>query len=161
MKKRTIIVDIDGTLANIDHRLHFIQDFKDDAEATFKADWDAFYEDCDKDKPIKPTVQLVKDLWKAGWGVILITSRSDAVREQTMEWLAEYNITYDILFMRKHGDHSNDVDLKRAWLHDLRVGRIAIPSLEPPTVALEDRTRVIDMWREEGLVALQCDSGDF
>ena len=161
MKKRTIIVDIDGTLANCKHRLHHINDFKNDVEATFKADWDAFYERCNEDKPIKGTVALVKDLKKAGWGIILITGRSDMVRAKTMEWLSMHAITYDILLMRKHGDHTSDVTLKRQWLHDLREGRIVIPYLDPPTMALEDRARVVDMWREEGLIALQCAEGDF
>jgi len=162
-KNPTIIVDIDGTLANCEHRLHHIRYFGSEGgeEATFKADWDAFYENCDKDDPIEPTCELVRVLKEAGWGVILITGRSYFARKETIGWLQSYNIKYDLLLMRRHGDHTADDKLKKEWLHDLREGRISISGLASPSIVLEDRARVVDMWREEGLICLQCDKGDF
>ena len=160
--KPTIIVDIDGTIADCSARLHFITQFKNDKEATFKADWDAFYENMDKDDPIELTCALVRTLRSAGWGVILITGRSSLVREQTIEWLERNKIPWDLILMRKHGDHTDDFEIKRAWLRDMREGRIILPkNLSVPTIALEDRGRVVKMWREEGLIALQCAEGDF
>ena len=160
--KPTIIVDIDGTIADCSARLHFITQFKDDKEATFKADWDAFYENCDKDDAIEPTCTLVRTLRSAGWGVILITGRSSLAREKTIEWLEGHKIPWDLILMRKHGDHTDDSELKRAWLHDMREGRIVLPkNISVPKIVLEDRSRVVKMWREEGLVALQCAEGDF
>lgn len=160
--KPTIIVDIDGTLADCSARLHFITQFKDDVEATFKADWDAFYENCDKDDPIEPTCQMVRTLRGAGWGVILITGRSSMAREKTIEWLEQNKIPWDLILMRKHGDHTDDHELKRQWLNDMRDGRIVLPkNISVPTIVLEDRSRVVEMWREEGLIALQCAKGDF
>ncbi len=158
----TIIVDIDGTLADCSARLHYITQFKDDVEATFKADWDAFYENCDKDDAIEPTCTLVQALHAAGWGIILITGRSSMAREKTIEWLADHQIPYDLILMRAHGDHTDDMKLKKAWLHDLREGRIVLPAhMDYPSIALEDRSRVVKMWREEGLIVLQCAEGDF
>ncbi len=160
--KPTIIVDIDGTIADCSARLHFITQFKDDKEATFKADWDAFYENCDKDDPIEPTCTLVRALRSAGWGVILITGRSSLARGMTIEWLEANKIPWDLILMRKHGDHTDDSELKRAWLADLRTGRIVLPkNVKVPEIVLEDRGRVVKMWREEGLIALQCAEGDF
>jgi len=158
----TIIVDIDGTLADCSSRLHHIIRYKDDEEMTFKADWDAFYEDCDKDDPIEPTCRLVRTLGQAAWGIILITGRSSMARDKTIAWLAAHQIPYDLILMRQHGDHTDDVALKKQWLFDLREGRIVLPSdMNVPTIVLEDRARVVTMWREEGLLALQCAEGDF
>lgn len=160
--KPTIIVDIDGTIADCSARMHFIAQFKDDKEATFKADWDAFYENCDKDDEIIPTCALVRTLRTAGWGVILITGRSSFAREKTIAWLDEHRIPWDLILMRRHGDHTEDIKLKRAWLHDIREGRIVLPkNIAVPTIAIEDRSRVVKMWREEGLIALQCADGEF
>jgi hypothetical protein len=65
-----IIFDLDGTLANCEHRRHFvdsscisskedfekwIKPFHDAKECPrWKQDWKAFYEACDKDTPILP-----------------------------------------------------------------------------------------------------------
>lgn len=157
----SIIVDIDGTLANCSHRLHHIRNFESDKEATFKADWDAFYQDCMDDSPIKPTVRLVKSLADRDYCIILVTGRSGKYRNQTELWLEGHDIPYDLLLMRGHGDHTPDRDIKRAWLEMIRGGQIALPNAEFPTIALEDRKRVVDMWREEGLVCYQVDEGDF
>jgi len=157
----SIIVDIDGTIADCGHRLHHINGFKNDVEATHKADWDAFHAETGNDSPIEPTCQMVRELYSAGWKIIMITGRSDSCRGDTVAWLEENRIGFDLLLMRKRGDHSQDQEIKRAWLHDLRVGRIHLPHMEPPRIVIEDRSRVVKMWREEGLIALQCDTGDF
>ena len=53
--KKAIIFDIDGTLANLDHRLrHILNEPKD---------WDSFYRDIDKDQPIAPITLLCYSLF--------------------------------------------------------------------------------------------------
>lgn len=160
MSKPSIIVDIDGTLADCEHRVHHIQGMSDE-KATFKADWDAFYENCAQDEPIQPTIDVVSGLAKAGWAIILMTGRSDKYRLQTEAWLDTYGIVYDMLLMRKHGDHTDDWKIKQEWLCMLHGGRLSLPGVEPPWVAIEDRSRVVEMWRSEGLICLQCAKGDF
>lgn len=157
----SIIVDIDGTIANCEHRLHHIVSFKDDAEATFKADWDAFYEECHRDEPLFNTISLVQALIDQDWAIILITGRAGKYRRQTETWLEQNDIFYDLMLMRKHGDHSEDVVIKKAWLKQLRNGQIAIRGVLPPRLVIEDRKCVVEMWREEGLTCLQCAEGDF
>lgn len=49
-----ILVDIDGTIADIIHRLHFIQGPR--------KDWPAFFDAMDKDEPIPEMIELVKAL---------------------------------------------------------------------------------------------------
>ncbi len=164
--RKSVIVDIDGTLANIDHRLHHIgkgpaRDVSTPEESA-DIDWDAFHADCHADIPIEPTCQLVRALgWEDDWAIILMTGRGGENRDATVTWLKEHDIPYDLLLMREPGNHELDVKCKRRWLHMIRDGRINLPDCLEPRLVIEDRARVIDMWREEGLVALQCDGGDF
>lgn len=158
--RKSIIVDIDGTIADCDHRLHHIQGMSD-KDATFKADWDAFYEDCAEDEPIEPTCELVRALIDSDWAVILVTGRSGKYRVQTEEWLHRNDIWYDLLLMRKHGDHSPDDEIKLKWLQMLHNGQITLRGVLAPWIAIEDRARVVEMWRSQGLVCLQCAKGDF
>lgn len=157
----SIIVDIDGTIANCEHRLHHIENFSSDTEATFEADWDAFYSNCDLDDPIGPVVQLVKSLCDRDYCVILITGRSGKYREQTEQWLRAHEIPFDLLLMRKDGDHTSDDVIKRAWWRLIKSGQVSLPEAALPNLVIEDRKRVVEMWREEGLICLQCAKGDF
>lgn len=156
----SIIVDIDGTLADCSHRVHHIQDFSNDKEATFKADWDAFYADCMHDSAIHPTVELVKSL-HSEYAIILVTGRSAKYRDVTEAWLLKHGIEFDLMLMRRHGDHTEDVIIKQDWLYRLRDGRLALPFVEAPQIAIEDRARVVKMWRDNGLICFQVDEGDF
>lgn len=80
-----IIFDLDGTLADCEHRRHFVDHRKDqtirgyvkqrmcDCEyphemdpwieketgKKWKPDWKSFYEACDKDKPIEPVIKII------------------------------------------------------------------------------------------------------
>lgn len=159
--RSSIIVDIDGTLANCEHRVHHIQGFADDKEATFKADWDAFYKDCMDDIAIVPVCDLVRSLVDDNWAIILMTGRSDHYRKETEKWLSVYDIQYDVLLMRKHGDHTDDLQIKRAWYRMLQKGQISLGGVKIPMLVIEDRKQVVEMWREEGLICLQCAKGDF
>jgi len=155
--RKSVFVDIDGTIADIRHRVHHINN----DDPSHKKDWEAFYEDIKNDKPIIPTMNLVRSMHADGWFVILITGRDAERKHSTRTWLKKYNMPYDVLLMRPIGIHTTDVEIKRAWLNKMRDGELVFNDVEPPRLAIEDRQKVIDMWREEGLVALQCDEGDF
>jgi len=157
---RSIFVDIDGTLADIRHRVHHITS-RDDTVATKTTDWDAFYADIKDDKPIVPTIELVRSLYKNGCFIILITGRDAARVDLTKTWLKAHDVPWDVLLMRPIGDHRPDVKIKREWLHKIRDGELTFHDVPVPAIAIEDRQKVVDMWREEGLIALQCDVGDF
>ncbi len=79
------VFDIDGTLADITHRLHFIQDEK--------KDWDSFFAACIDDAPIGHMLDLAWYIGKDHY-VIYVSGRSDAVRDLTRQWL-EANMAPD------------------------------------------------------------------
>ncbi len=76
------IFDLDGTLALIQHRRHFVEgDPKD---------WKAFYAACDRDEPNEPVFATMERLRHAGADVWIFSGRSDEVRDKTVAWLAQH-----------------------------------------------------------------------
>lgn len=141
--KNTIVVDLDGTLANIQHRLHFLR--------TEPPNWDAFYEACDKDLPKPWCVELIKSMKAAGYRVILVSARTNKVLEKTRQWLKEIGLfdLVELTLVRDGKDNTPDQILKKSWLDAFGKEQILF--------VVDDRQRVVDMWRENGLTCLQCD----
>ena len=68
-------------------------------------------------------------------------------------WLAREGVRYHELRLRRDGDRRSDTVAKREMVADLDRGHVLF--------IVEDRTSVVDMWRAEGFVCLQCAPGDF
>ena len=144
-----IIFDLDGTLANIEHRLHFIQ------RPNREKDWDAFHKACTQDKVISPLVQICKDLIYVGHTIEVWSGRSDKVRAETQHWLACHGVFPSQLLMRMEGDYTPDHELKEMWLMH------AIGSGQTPDLVFDDRSRLVEMWRRNGIQCCQVAPGDF
>ena len=142
------IFDIDGTLADLSHRLHFIQDKP--------ADWRAFFAACPADKPIREVIEIAKAL-QLVHSIKLITGRSDEVEDQTAQWINDQGIYFSGLLMRKAGDHRED-SIVKAELLDALLTRHHQDSIAG---VFEDRQQVVDMYRARGLRVFQVDRGDF
>lgn len=142
---KTIIFDLDGTLADLTHRLHHVKNGK--------TQWDQFFAACSEDAPIKNLVALARMLY--GFATFIIVSgRSDQVRQQTVEWLAKHGIEYHQLIMRKAGDYRPDQIIKEEILDQLLAAGHEI------MFTVDDRQRVVDMWRHRGITCLQCAAWD-
>lgn len=136
-----VIFDLDGTIANIDHRTHFVND-------TARPDWDAFFAACVDDLPVPHVIETFFAHIRAGHRVRIWSGRSDVVRKQTENWL-QYVAGIDpcwLQHMRADGDNTPDVELKRFWLNQEWVR---------PDLVYDDRQRVVDMWRQEGVPCFQ------
>lgn len=139
-----VVSDLDGTLCDISHRLHHVKNGNHN--------WDAFFQECDKDVPKPVTIAVVNTIEAAGHRVEIWSGRSDIVRDKTEKWLKDNGVKYDLLRMRKHGDHRPDVVIKKEWLDQCGIGR--------PELILDDRQCVVDMWRENGITCFQVDQWD-
>lgn len=143
MTNRVIIFDIDGTLADLRHRLHFIQNGK--------KDYDGFFDAMGDDTPIEPVVWLARKLGTS-FGVICVSGRPDSHREQTSKWLKAHGLDiFNVvdIYMRKAGDYRPDHIVKREILDQIRADGY------DPFLVIDDRPQVVEMWRSQGLVCLQ------
>jgi FMN phosphatase YigB (HAD superfamily) len=141
---KIVIFDLDGTLANIDHRLHFIENDN--------KDWNAFYKACKYDKPIKQTIEILRML-NTLYDIHIFSGRGEIAIDETVIWLGMNGIPYSCLKMRKDGDFSSDEKLKENWLKGYDKKDIYC--------VFEDRKKVAEMWRKNGIMCFQVANGDF
>ncbi len=145
MKDEIVIFDIDGTLADVSERIHHVR--------KKPKNWPAFFEGMAQDKAIHSMVRLCNILYVSGIQIVLCSGRNEEHRAQTVEWLAGQGVNYHDLLLRGRNDRRSDTEVKRELLATLDKSKILF--------VVEDRSRVVEMWRSEGLVCLQCAPGEF
>ena len=154
--KPLYIFDIDGTAALIDHRRPILDRLDD------KNRWREFYSLCDKDTPNEPVLRTLERLRITGAEIWFFSGRSEEVRGKTVDWLTEHTsfmsheLTPLILNMRLEGDYTADDKLKESWLNSMM-----ICDRERLIAVFDDRQRVVDMWRRNGVACYQVADGDF
>ena len=82
---------------------------------------------------------------KAGYNIILVSGRSDEYRELTENWLRENNIFYIALWMRKADDIRADSIIKEEIFKEYIEPYYTVHAI------IDDRKRVLRMWRRLGL----------
>lgn len=152
---RCYIFDIDGTLADLSHRLHHIKPVYDAKGTLPPKDWASFFAACPDDAPIPHTIKLAIDVAMAGAAIVYVSGRSDECRQATEDWLRRHALPEGDLFMRKAGDHRPDHMVKVELLERLREDGYQ------PVMAFDDRNQVVKMWRELGIPCAQVAEGDF
>lgn len=146
-KVKYIIADLDGTIALIDHRRHLV--------TGEKKYFDEFNAQCVNDIPNTPVIELLRLCAFYGYTTIICSGRDETYRQETIFWLKKNAVAYEKLFMRPKKNSDPDNELKRMWLHT------KLPPTEEILFILDDRKKVVDMWREEGLTCLQVAPGNF
>ena len=141
-----ILIDIDGTLANIDHRLHFWH----------SKDYDAFDAAMHLDVPNSWCMTLIEK-FKIDHKIFLITGRLGKHRAITQSWLIKHNIFHNGLLMLKPDDqrYLRD-DIIKQELYNMYIRGIFSVSF-----IVDDRVHIVEMWRSMGLVCLACTRGDY
>lgn len=145
--KSAIIIDLDGTLCDIDHRKHFIDQPK--------KDWNQFYENMTFDLLNIWCDIIVEQIYRSGTDVLIVTGRPSNYYTQTKEWLESNFIKYTKIFMREEGDFRKDSIVKEEIYEKYIAANYNV------IFAIEDRKQVVDMWRSLGITCLQCDEGNF
>ncbi len=149
--KTLIIVDIDGTISDCSHRLHL-------AQAKL---WDEFNEACTADSPHLDTLTLIGTLANdMEYMIVAVTGRSEKYRGLTEQWLKKHRMlsVFDIILMRPDGDWCPDVELKPRLLDEYFGGRDWVSST---WFVLEDRDKVVEMYRNLGLSVWQVRQGTY
>ena len=145
MKKSAIIIDLDGTLADISHRRHHVEDGN--------KNWKAFYNGITRDD-INVWCHAIIDRFSDDNEVLLVTGRPEPYRDITRAWLDRYHISYSGLFMRPDKDYRKDFVIKQEIYDNYIKDSFDI------LFAIDDRQQVVDMWRRNDITCLQCAEGD-
>ncbi len=175
-----IIFDLDGTLADCEHRRHFVDSLGDHPDyyrepckscsdgshhkidpqihkitgEKWKQDWKSFYEACEKDLPIEPVIEYWNDQISLGAmdANMIWSGRCESARDKTEKWL-EYHIlcfNSNQLKMRPIGNTEPDEVLKERWLDE------AIAEGKTIDFVFDDRPKAIKMWRRRGIFVFNC-----
>lgn len=185
-----IIFDLDGTLANCEHRRHFVdpsqnamylhrcnprgkENFQELSgwfhiytNRKFKPDWKAFFEACDQDTPIKTTLEILINCLLSGRKVQIWTGRCESVREKTMRWLKE-NL-YSCYRLRSLLLDDLELKVKMRPIGDytpdyqLKERWLDDALTEGKTIefVFDDRAKVIQMYRRRGIFVFDCNQED-
>ena len=93
---------------------------------------------------------------KQGFKIFILSGRLDNSKDVTIKWLKYWNVPFDKLQMRpdnKKDKFTPDDVLKQNWLNDLDKKDILC--------VFDDRQKVVDMWRANGIPCFQVAPGNF
>ena len=146
-QSKAVIFDMDGTLADCDHRKHFVEGKK--------KYFDKFYDAMGEDTKNDVVCGLCNMYSLNSWHIIICTGRPESYREITEKWLKDKGIFYNELMMRPDARKFDpDYKVKQTMLDDiLKVRKVH--------VSVDDRKQVVDMWRSNGITCLQVADGGF
>lgn len=148
-KPLAVICDLDGTLCNIDHRLHYVRDNENK-----KKNWKAFFDNMSKDTPNAWCQEIIEKL-SGYFPIVFASGRPDDYKLRTIHWLEDNALPTRNLYMRCTGDYRQDYIAKEIILDFEILTRFT------PYFFIDDRKQVVDLWRRRGYVCLQCNEGAF
>lgn len=135
-----IICDLDGTLAWMQGRSPY--------DGT-KVDEDRI------DPQLRDLLGLLRHM---GFTLLFVSGRegTEECRTKTQKWLERYFDNHGFkLFMRKEKDYRGDEIIKKEIYDTYIKDKYYIATV------FDDRNKVVDMWRKEGLLCCQVAEGDF
>lgn len=155
MKKEYIVVDIDGTIANNQHRAHLLSGLvaSDENRGTkvLAADrWDEFYDLCDKDEPYLDMRSIIKRV-AATSQVIYLTGRVERIRGKTVSWLKKHGFPSGTLYMRANDDFRRNSEFK--------LEALKTKGLTPENVLCIFEDNDVEAFREAGFRTLHVMEG--
>lgn len=147
--EKVVICDLDGTLCDITHRLHFVQGVE-------KKDWRGFFEAMGSDAPRTEVVDMLMKYEEEGDKIILVSARPEQYRGKTNYWLErtfQGHRFWSALIMREDHDKRDDTEVK-SEIYDKYLKNLSI------TAVIDDRPKVIRMWKEKGLNVIDVGKGE-
>lgn len=148
-QKEFVVFDLDGTISQIEHRVHLAA----------SQQWDEFHQASSQDGAHYDAIEVFSALQDVGLETIILTGRNERYRNQTVDWLSARDIYPDKLLMRPNDDFTPDHELKPELLFAELGGHKA--ALEQVLVIFEDRDKVVEAWRNLGFVCYQVRNGSY
>lgn len=149
VKKTAVLCDLDGTLANLNHRLHYVR-------GEGKKDWGSFFRECGKDGLYECVAGVVRNELNAGTEIVYCSGRDEEqCREITHKWLEEHKFYCPTLIMRPKLNYKAD-NITKIMLY-----KYEIEPYYNVKYVLDDRNQVVEAWRGIGLICFQVRPGQF
>ena len=150
--KNTIIFDLDGTLALIDKRREV------STKPNGRLDWGKFFNstNIELDEPNLPVIKMAQLFSEQGFNIVILSGRSNKTETATRSWLSKNKVPFNKLIMRdSETDHfTPDWVLKKNMLDEnLDINDVFL--------VVDDRDRVVKLWRSLGLTTFQVAEGNF
>ena len=167
--QKTIIFDLDGTLANIDSRRDISM------KPNGRLDWDVFAAPNSilaLDKPNAPVIKMAQMFKADGFKIVIFSGRNDRGFDATVQWLNDFKVPFDLLVMRpdKFKDKSwpiadgNPATPDMRFMPDEILKKVMLDTfvdINDVFLVVDDRDKVVKMWRDLGLNTFQVAPGDF
>lgn len=90
------VIDIDGVLADVRHRLHHVHDRP--------KDWAAFFAAAPDDPPLDKGLETARRLAEV-CDVVYLSGRPEHCRQDTLDWFEKYDVPPGELILRRRGDY--------------------------------------------------------
>ena len=144
---KIVVFDIDGTIADITHRRHWV--------ATKPKNWAAFNAGIVNDTPYDDIVELARMFWAKGYQIILCSGRGMEQRHVTIKQMERFGVPFVEIYMRAAKDNRKDSIVKVELLQKIR------KDFGEPYLWFDDRNQVVNAIRAEGVRVLQVAEGNF
>lgn len=135
-------------------------------------------EKCETDLPNKGVIETVLLYYKQGYKILFVSGREDKYREQTENWLKNHVLVEHSEFVRIEDDGRYDIDMKMVPINyelhmrpsgDMRsdviikaeIYKAHIEDKYEVLFAIDDRNRIVKLWRDLGILCFQCADGNF
>lgn len=146
MNPTTCVFDLDGTLSDCSSRRHFV---------TGKhRDYEAFHALLSQDPVNLWCRRLMRSLYYSGYEIAVVSARPKQYEVQTRAWLLKNEVPFTSLdLLRENEDSTPDQEIKVAWLRGYGAENILL--------WVDDRLKVVDAIRREGITVLHCAEGRY
>jgi hypothetical protein len=135
------VVDIDGVLADVRHRLHHVR--------SRPKDWDAFFAAAPEDPLLGEGRETVTKLAEV-FDVVYLSGRPERCRDDTLAWLRHHELPDGPVLLRRAGDHRPARLVKVETLDQLSADRRI-------AVLVDDDPLVLEAARDAGYDVLPAD----
>ncbi len=132
------VIDIDGVLADVRHRVHHLEQHPQD--------WQAFFREARHDPPLGVGLDTARRLAEV-YDVVYLSGRPEYLRRDTERWFRDHDLPRGPLHLRPRGDYRPAYQVKLEVLR--RLQRTA-----PVQVVVVDDPVVLDAVRSAGFDVL-------
>jgi hypothetical protein len=147
------VVDIDGVVADVRHRVGHLQQYP--------PDWGGFFSAAALDPPLPRGVDRVHALTASGHDIVWLTGRPEWLRRVTENWLAEQGLPAGVLLMRPNSDRRPARALKAGVVRAVATGTSVLGRRPAPprdiAMVLDDDDLVVGRLRRDGWPVEQAD----